>query len=127
MAAALQLIPAGARPLGGGVYQLPNRRARRSAAKSKKKSGAVARHSFFSRQWVWYALALALADALGSLILKDIAPWISVPALFLYAYGKWKNKPGAVNAAYAIQGAHLLAYWGVTGMMQAAAAKAMGR
>lgn len=127
MAAALQLIPAGAKPLGGGVYQLPTRR-RGTAVGKKKSKGVSHRVGFFSRQWVWYALALALADALSVVIFPDGPPkHLSVPALFLYAYGKMKNKPGACNAAYAIQGAHLMVTFGITEMMTAAAKKAMGR
>lgn len=127
MAAALQLIPAGARSMGGGVYQLPRRRgAGRAVAKGKSKK-ASHKVGFFSRQWVWYALALVIADAIGDMILPDTAKWISIPAVGLYAYGKAKNKPGACNAALAIQGAHLLAYFGVGEMIKGAAVRVMGR
>lgn len=130
MAAALQIVPAGARSLGGGVYQLPRRRgtgnraARRAGAKAAKR-GKV---SFFSKQWVWYALAIALADAFTLIIFPQGPPkYLSVPAMFLYFYGKMKNQPGACNAAYAIQGAHMLVTFGFSEMMQSAARKAMGR
>lgn len=127
MAAALQLIPAGARPLGGGVYQLPARRRGAVAKSSKKKFGPKRSVGIFKRQWVWFGVALVLADALGPIVLAGTAPWLSVPAIALFAYGTYAKKPGAINAAFAIQAAHLIRYWGVTEMLQNLAARAMNR
>lgn len=124
MAAALQIVPAGARQIAPGVFQQRGRRGGAVAHKKKSKVGG-SKHSFFARQWVWFALALMLGEVAQATIFRNTPKWMSVPALILYAYGKAKNKPGAVNAAYALQGARLLAYFGVTGTLTGLATKAL--
>ena len=128
MAAALQIVPAGARPLGGGVYQLPRRRGtgNRAARRGNKSIAKRGKVGLFSRQWVWFAFALVIADAIGDIIMPEQNKWISIPAVGLYMYGKMKNKPAACNAALAIQGAHILAQLGLGQMIKDAAAKLKG-
>lgn len=124
MAAALQIIPAGARQVAPGVFQARGRRSGPSKKSHAKKSGG-GKHGFFARQWVWFAFALMLGEVAQQTMFRNAPGWMSVPALILYAYGTAKKKPGAINAAYALQGARLLSYFGVTGTVTSLASRAM--
>lgn len=122
--AALQIVPAGAKQIAPGVYQAP--RARRGrGGRLKKAFRRSSKHGFFSRQWFWFALALVLGEVFGRTLLKSMPRWISVPALLLYAYGVAKKKPGAINAAYAIQAAKLANSIGLTDMLVQVGAKTL--
>lgn len=117
MAAALTIVPAGAKQIAPGVFQERARRAASRAVSHPKKHPLAKRgkHGFWSRQWVWFAFALVLGEVAEELFFAGAPAWLSVPALILFAYGKTKNKPGAVNAAYAIQGMKLASALGITG------------
>lgn len=80
-----------------------------------KKGG---KHGFFAKQWVWFALALVIGEALEATVFTGAPAWLSVPGLVLIGYGYQKKKPGAVNAGLALMGWKLASNFGVTGMIK---------
>lgn len=121
--ASLQLVPAGSKQIAPGVWTSPRRRGHgggRHHAKGKKKGG---KHSFWSKQWVWFAIALVIGEILEATVFSAAPAFLSIPGLVLIAYGQSKKKPGAVNAGLALQGQKLASYFGITGMAKGMASK----
>lgn len=93
----VQLVPAGARQVSPGIFQMTRRggsRAGHSKHKPKKHYGA---RPMMSQSFVRY---VRLLNSFRNVAQSFTAPgWLNVPALLLYIHGQNKKDKGAMNVA----------------------------
>src|SRR2546425_201641 len=96
---ALQIVPAGARQVAPGIFQLTRRGGSRGGGKHHKKGHYKHRGPLpmMSQSFVRY---VRLLEQFRKVAANFTAPsWLNVPALLLYMHGQNKHDKGAMNVA----------------------------
>lgn len=115
---ALQIIPAGARPIAPGVFQLSRRHHGARSGKGKgKKHGGHRHQSWLAQRQIKYAAVLQFGRALQAKQFTNVPAWINFPALILYLWGQNKRDKGAISVAKALQYDTMASGFGVSSMM----------
>jgi len=92
----VQLVPAGARQVGPGIFQMTRRGGSRGGHKHKQKHTRRAL-PMMSQSFVRY---VRLLNSFRQVARSFTAPdWLNVPALLLYMHGQNKHDKGAMNVA----------------------------